>query len=166
MRDRVVAAIAVIVLAVWLQTSVAAAASNITVSPSSANNGSTVTISGNVPVSGTASCDPTDAVQLTSTSDLLPPDGFGPQATRDVERELPNAVRHSRDDTRRYVQHRHALRRRQRRRHRHTAGRGERARHSPPTGAGMLAPLTVLGVALVIFGVLLTSRRAASGETT
>jgi hypothetical protein len=30
----------------------------------------------------------------------------------------------------------------------------------------MLAPLTVLGVALVIFGVLLTGRRAASSETT
>src|SRR5262249_33899486 len=84
MRDRVVAAFAVIVVALLMQTSVAGAAASITVSPSSASPGSTVTVSGNVPVSGTASCAPDDAAQLTSTADLFPPDGFGPQATRDA----------------------------------------------------------------------------------
>jgi hypothetical protein len=165
MRDRVVAAIAVIVLAVWLQTSVAAAASNITVSPSSANNGSTVTISGNVPVSGTASCDPTDPVQLTSTSDLFPPDGFGPQATRDASGNFQTQyVIPATTPAGTYsigmrcgggnVGVTATLR---------VAGTGAAL---PATGAGMLAPLTVLGVALVIFGVLLTGRRAASSETT
>jgi hypothetical protein len=84
MRSRLVPGLAVIVFALLMQTSVAEAASGITVSPSSAHQGDTVTVSGNVPVSGTASCASGDAVQLTSTADLFPPDGFGPQATRDA----------------------------------------------------------------------------------
>jgi LPXTG-motif cell wall-anchored protein len=54
------------------------------VSPSSAAPGTAVTVSGNVPVSGTASCAAGDAAQLTSTAALFPPDGFGPQAPRDA----------------------------------------------------------------------------------
>jgi hypothetical protein len=62
----------------------AVADSQIAVSPSSAPQGGTVTISGNVPESGSGSCAPGDPAQLTSTADLFPPDGFGPQAARDA----------------------------------------------------------------------------------
>ena len=55
------------------------AAASITVEPSTASPGDTITISGNVPTDG---CPSSDAAQLTSTADLFPPDGFGPPATR------------------------------------------------------------------------------------
>jgi hypothetical protein len=70
------------VVALCALTSAASAASSITVSPSSAPPGSTVTISGSVPVSGTPSCVSGDPAQLTSTAELFPPDGLGPQAAR------------------------------------------------------------------------------------
>jgi LPXTG-motif cell wall-anchored protein len=72
------------VTAVGALGSAAVAAPTITVAPSSAPRGSAVTISGSVPVSGTASCASGDPVQLTSTADLFPPDGFGPQTARDA----------------------------------------------------------------------------------
>jgi hypothetical protein len=56
------------------------ASAGISVNPSTASPGDSVAISGNVP---TTDCPSTDAAQLTSTADLFPPDGFGPQATRD-----------------------------------------------------------------------------------
>jgi hypothetical protein len=52
------------------------------VAPATAPHGGTVTISGNVPVSGKASC--TSGPLLTSTADLFPPDGFGPAVPRDA----------------------------------------------------------------------------------
>ena len=79
-----IAAAAVVVVALLAQASVADAQSAISVSPSSAPQGGTITISGNVPVSGNAPCAAGDAAQLTSSSDLFPPDGFGPQAARDA----------------------------------------------------------------------------------
>jgi hypothetical protein len=81
---RVAGAFALTVVAVCVLASAASAASSITVSPSSAPQGSTVTISGSVPVSGTPSCASGDPAQLTSTADLFPPDGLGPQAARDA----------------------------------------------------------------------------------
>jgi hypothetical protein len=81
---RVAGAFALTLVAAGVLASAASAASSITVSPSSAPRGSTVTISGNVPVSGTASCASGDPAQLTSTADLFPPDGLGPQAPRDA----------------------------------------------------------------------------------
>ena len=67
---RVAGAFALTSVAAVLLASAASAASSITVSPSSAPRGSTVT-------SG-------DPAQLTSTADLFPPDGLGPQAPRDA----------------------------------------------------------------------------------
>jgi len=75
---------ALTVVALCLHASAASAASSITVSPSSARPGSTVTISGTVPVGGPASCASGDPAQLTSTADLFPPDGLGPQTARDA----------------------------------------------------------------------------------
>jgi hypothetical protein len=50
---------------------------SISVSPTTVENGDTVTISGNlIPALGECA-----GVQLTSTADLFPPDGFGPQAS-------------------------------------------------------------------------------------
>ena len=63
--------------------SAAPVTANITVSCSSVPQGDSVTISGNVPIAGSRSCSPADAVQLTSTAGLFPPDGFGPRANRD-----------------------------------------------------------------------------------
>jgi LPXTG-motif cell wall-anchored protein len=80
---RAATAMAVMVLALCAQTSVAGAGPNIAVSPSSAPQGGTVTISGNVPRSGNPSC-ASDPAQLVSTADLFPGDGFGPQVTRDA----------------------------------------------------------------------------------
>jgi len=71
-------------IASLLSTGSAVAQSSVTVAPSSATVGGTVAISGRVPVSGTASCPADDAAQLTSTADLFPPDGFGPQVSRDA----------------------------------------------------------------------------------
>ncbi len=79
-----IAAAAVVVVALLAQASVADAQSAISVSPSSAPQGGTITVSGNVPVSGNAPCAAGDAAQLTSSSDLFPPDGFGPQVARDA----------------------------------------------------------------------------------
>jgi len=57
---------------------------SITVSPSTVAQGGTVTISGNVPVTGDRSCLSGDLVRLTSTADLFAPDGFGPEVPRDA----------------------------------------------------------------------------------
>jgi hypothetical protein len=81
---RAVGAAVVLVLAFSVEASIASAASSLVVTPSSAPEGGQVSISGNVPASGTGSCPAGDAVQLTSTAGLFPPDGFGPQATRDA----------------------------------------------------------------------------------
>jgi hypothetical protein len=81
---RVAGAFAVTVVAFFMQASAASAGPSITVSPSSAPQGGPVVISGNVPVSGTPSCASGDPAQLTSTADLFPPDGLGPQAARDT----------------------------------------------------------------------------------
>lgn len=58
---------------------------SITVSPSSAAPGDTVTISGEHPT--TEDCPP-GAARLTSTADLFPPDGFGPQVPSDASGEF------------------------------------------------------------------------------
>jgi hypothetical protein len=63
----------------------AAAASTIDVSPASAAQGSTITISGDVPVTGVQSCPSGGSAQLTSKAGLFPPDGFGPLAARDAQ---------------------------------------------------------------------------------
>jgi len=60
---------------------VGATPASITINPSSARPGDSATIAGNVPTDG---CPASDAAQLTSTADLFPPDGFGPQASRDA----------------------------------------------------------------------------------
>jgi alpha-L-fucosidase len=63
----------------------ALAAGSIAVSPSTVPAGGTVTISGSVPTTGSASCAPGDAAMITSVAALFPPDGFGPQAARDTQ---------------------------------------------------------------------------------
>jgi hypothetical protein len=163
MRNRVVAGFALIVLALLTQTSVAGAASSITVSPSSARQGDTVTISGNVPVSGTPSCSSGDAVQLTSIADLFPPDGFGPQATRDasgnfrVQYVIPASTPPG------------------------TYSIGMRCGGGnvgvtaslrvtspsgtlPATGSGVVAPLGFIGASAIVLGLLLISRRGAGAH--
>jgi len=71
---------------------------SVAVAPSSAAPGEVVVISGNVPVSGAGSCPAGDPVQLTSTSALFPPDGFGPEAPRgaagdfEVRYSLPSST--------------------------------------------------------------------------
>ena len=62
----------------------AAQTGNVSVTPSTVAAGAPVSISGTVPTSGPAACDPSDTATLTSTSDLFPPDGFGPQLPRDA----------------------------------------------------------------------------------
>ena len=78
---RVVASVLLVIGVLVASVSTASAAASISVDPSTASPGDSVTISGNVPTDG---CPASDAAQLTSTSDLFPPDGFGPQATRDA----------------------------------------------------------------------------------
>ncbi|MDQ6945142.1 MAG: hypothetical protein M3256_02475 [Actinomycetota bacterium] len=65
-------------------TAASSAAARITVSPASVKPGDAVTISGVIPTTGTMSCLAGDAVRLTSTSALFPPDGFGPNLPRDA----------------------------------------------------------------------------------
>ncbi|MBT8224893.1 MAG: class F sortase [Dactylosporangium sp.] len=62
----------------------AAAASTISVSPSTVTVGGPVVISGTIPTSGEPSCPQDDVAILTSDPALFPPDGFGPRATRDA----------------------------------------------------------------------------------
>ena len=57
---------------------------SISVSPTSAQPGTSVTISGVLPTTGALSCPSSDATQLTSTASLFPPDGFGPMVSRDT----------------------------------------------------------------------------------
>lgn len=59
-----------------------AAASSVAVSPTTVRAGSSVVISGTIPTNGPQSCPASDAVTVTSTAALFPPDGFGPQASR------------------------------------------------------------------------------------
>jgi hypothetical protein len=79
------AALALAIVVLSLVTPAALAASTIAVSPASATQGASVTISGNVPVTGAPSCPSGASAQLTSTAGLFPPDGFGPQAARDTQ---------------------------------------------------------------------------------
>jgi hypothetical protein len=64
-------------------TTVAPSQPSITVSPSTAAQGDTVTIAGNVPVTGSRSCAP-GAVTLTSADLFAAEGGFGPQVPRDA----------------------------------------------------------------------------------
>jgi LPXTG-motif cell wall-anchored protein len=147
-------------LALCAQTSVAGAQPNISVSPASASQGSTVTISGNVPVSGSPSCPAGDAVQLTSSADLFSPDGFGPQVTRDasgnfqMQFAIPAATPPGS----------------------YTVGMrcgggnvgvtatlqvtpGAQTTTLPATGSSSIGPLITVGVAAVILGLVLLGRR-------
>jgi hypothetical protein len=85
-RAGVVIALAVVggaIAPVLAATPASPAGASITVSPSSTPAGGTVSFSGVVPTSGTPSCAPGPAT-LTDTSALFPPDGFGPQASRNA----------------------------------------------------------------------------------
>ena len=57
-----------------------AAKASISVSPSTVSAGSTVHISGSIPVK---KCPASDGATVTGEAALFPPDGFGPNATRD-----------------------------------------------------------------------------------
>ena len=59
------------------------AGASVTVSPASTPAGGTVSFNGVVPTSGTPSCAPGPAT-LTDSAALFPPDGFGPQASRNA----------------------------------------------------------------------------------
>jgi hypothetical protein len=65
-------------------TAGAQAKPSLLVAPTSAQPGDSVTISGLVPTSGAVFCPAGDAIRLTATAALFPPDGFGPQVTRDA----------------------------------------------------------------------------------
>ncbi len=65
-------------------TAAPGASPKITVSPTSAHPGDAIAISGAVPTTGPAACPTGDAVTLTSTRALFPPDGVGPQVPRDA----------------------------------------------------------------------------------
>jgi hypothetical protein len=85
MRRSLIGAAAV-VLAVVLGTAPAyAARASISVSPSTAPAGSTVHISGSIPVKR---CAASDGATITGESALFPPDGFGPTATRNAKGEF------------------------------------------------------------------------------
>jgi hypothetical protein len=53
------------------------------VDPVVVNAGDVVTFAGRVPASGELACSPDNLVVITSTSDLFPPDGRGPELARD-----------------------------------------------------------------------------------
>ena len=78
-----VATTSLAIVAVALLATPASGESMIAVSPSRAAAGTTVTVSGNIVVSGASSCPAEAAALLTSTADLFPPDGFGPRVARD-----------------------------------------------------------------------------------
>ncbi len=71
-------------LGLLLFTAPAVAASSVSVSPSTVVAGGTVVITGTIPTTGDQSCLQDDAAIITSTGALFPPDGFGPQASRDA----------------------------------------------------------------------------------
>ena len=77
----VVGAFVVAAVALGVQAVAVGQQASITVSPSTAAQGDTVTISGNHPIAG--DCAP-GAARLTSTADLFSPDGFGPQVPSDA----------------------------------------------------------------------------------
>ena len=82
---RVAPSLAVAVTALCLAAPASASASaSITISPESAAQGEQVTVAGNVPATGSASCSAGASAQLTSTADLFPAGGFGPHAVRDA----------------------------------------------------------------------------------
>jgi hypothetical protein len=85
-RGARVVVLAVFAAMVTLVSSRAATAQSptITVEPATVAVGARVSISGMVPTSGRAACDASDAATLTSTAALFPPDGIGPQVTRDT----------------------------------------------------------------------------------
>ena len=64
-------------------TAVRAQGATIDISPATVAAGGTVTVTGVVPTTGDASCPPEDVATLTSDAALFPPDGFGPELTRD-----------------------------------------------------------------------------------
>jgi hypothetical protein len=79
------AALALTAVVVSARAASAGAQPRIAVSPSSVAPGETVTISGNLPQGPSEECSPTgDQVRLTSTADLFPPDGFGPEVPVDA----------------------------------------------------------------------------------
>jgi hypothetical protein len=81
-RGLLVAAAAVALMLTALVNPAGAATAAVVVSPSTVAVGGTVTISGLVPTSGTASCASGEAATVTSTVGLFPLGGFGPQAAR------------------------------------------------------------------------------------
>jgi hypothetical protein len=79
--SRVVGSVLVVIVVLLATATTASASANISVDPTTASPGDSVTIAGNVPTDG---CPADDAAQLTSTAELFPPDGFGPPAGRDA----------------------------------------------------------------------------------
>ena len=82
MRRFVIVAAAVVCIAILGTAPAYGASASINVSPSAAPAGSTVHISGSIPVK---KCPASDGATITSDSALFPPDGFGPTATRDSQ---------------------------------------------------------------------------------
>jgi hypothetical protein len=82
MRQFLIAAAAVVCIAILGTAPAYGASASISVSPSAAPAGSTVHISGSIPVK---KCPASDGATITSDSALFPPDGFGPTATRDSQ---------------------------------------------------------------------------------
>jgi hypothetical protein len=82
MRRFLIVAAAVVCAALLGTAPAYGASASITVSPSAAPAGSTVHISGSIPVK---KCPASDGATITSDSALFPPDGFGPTAPRDSQ---------------------------------------------------------------------------------
>lgn len=82
MRRFLIVATAVFCIAVLGSAPAYGASASISVSPSAAPAGSTVHISGSIPVK---KCPASDGATITSDAALFPPDGFGPTATRDSQ---------------------------------------------------------------------------------
>lgn len=70
--------------AVLVAPPAAAQTAALRVTPGTTSPGRTLTISGSVPSGGTASCPVEDAAILTSDAGFFPPDGVGPQLSRDA----------------------------------------------------------------------------------
>jgi hypothetical protein len=82
MRQFLIAAAAVVWIAILGAAPAYGASASISVSPPAAPAGSTVHISGSIPVK---KCPASDGATITSDSALFPPDGFGPTATRNSQ---------------------------------------------------------------------------------
>lgn len=79
MRRFLIGAAAIVCTAILGTAPAYGASASITVSPSTVSAGSTVHISGSIPVS---KCPASDGATVTGDAALFPPDGFGPTATR------------------------------------------------------------------------------------